>query len=86
MLKTSSNSNPASVAGAIAGKIKTGHKAEITAIGAGAVNNAVKGIAIARGYVAPLGYNLVCTPCFSTVQIEGENRTVNAIKFIVEAI
>ena len=53
------------------------------AIGAGALNQAIKGIAIARGYVAPTGKNLVCTPAFSDIVLDGEERT--AIKLIVEA-
>lgn len=52
------------------------------AIGAGAVNQAVKAIAIARGYVAPSGIDLVCVPAFADVEIEGEERT--AIKFLVK--
>lgn len=53
------------------------------AIGAGALNQAIKGIIIARGYVAPTGKNLVCTPAFSDILVDGEERT--AIKLIVEA-
>lgn len=55
---------------------------EIQAIGAGAVNQAIKAIAIARGYVAPNGINLICIPAFSEVEIDGEERT--AIKFVVQ--
>ena len=53
------------------------------AIGAGALNQAIKSVAIARGYVAPTGKNLVCIPAFSDITIEGEERT--AIKLIIEA-
>ena len=56
---------------------------EIQAIGAGALNQAIKSIAIARGYVAPSGKDLVCIPAFSDIVIDGEERT--AIKLIVEA-
>lgn len=56
--------------------------AEIQAIGAGAVNQAVKAVAIARGFVAPGGIDLVCVPAFTDIIIDGEERT--AIKFIVE--
>lgn len=77
VLKVASNSNPNKVAGVIREK----GKAELQAIGAGAVNQAVKAIAIARGYLAPSGINLVCVPAFAEVQINGETRT--AIKFIV---
>jgi len=81
--KVSSKSNPNSVAGAIARLIKEKGKAEIQAIGAGAINQAIKSIAIARGFVAPSGKNLVCIPAFSDISIDGEERT--AIKLIVQA-
>lgn len=81
-LKISTNSNPNSVAGAIAGMIKEYGKVELQAIGAGAVNQAVKAIAIARGFVAPAGVDLVCIPAFAEVQVESEDRT--GIKFIVK--
>lgn len=82
LLKISSNSNPNSVAGAIAGLIKDKKKVEMQAIGAGALNQAIKAIAIARGFVAPLGVNLVCIPAFADVKVEGEERT--GIKLIVK--
>ena len=82
VLKISSKSNPNSVAGAIAGLVKESNKAEMQAIGAGALNQAVKAIAIARGFVAPSGMDLVCIPAFTDVAIDGEERT--AIKLIVE--
>ena len=56
---------------------------EIQAIGAGSLNQAIKAIAIARGYVAPSGKDLICIPAFSDIIIDGEERT--AIKLIVEA-
>ena len=83
VLKISSKSNPNSVAGAIAGLVKEENKAEMQAIGAGALNQAIKAIAIARGFVAPSGKNLICIPAFTDISIEGEERT--AIKLIVEA-
>lgn len=78
----SAKSSPNSVAGALAGVIREKGVAEIQAIGAGALNQAVKAVAIARGFVAPSGLDLVCIPAFADVQIEGEERT--AIKLIVE--
>lgn len=81
MLKVSSKSNPNDVAGAIAGVLSEKELVEMQAVGAGAVNQAVKAIAIARGFVATLGVNLICVPAFSTVIIENEERT--AIKFII---
>ena len=81
VLKISSKSNPNSVAGAIAGLVKENNYAEMQAIGAGALNQAVKAVAIARGFVAPSGVDLVCVPAFAEVQVEGEERT--GIKLIV---
>ena len=81
LLKVSSKSNPKAVAGALAGVIREEGKAELQAIGAGAVNQAVKAIAIARGFTATSGINLTCIPAFVDVEIEGEERT--AIKFLV---
>ena len=83
VLKISSKSNPNSVAGAIAGLVKESTRAEMQAIGAGALNQAVKAIAIARGFVAPTGKNLICIPAFTDILVDGEERT--AIKLIVEA-
>ena len=82
VLKVSSKSNPNSVAGALAGVLREKFIAEIQAIGAGALNQAVKAIAIARGFVAPSGMDLVCVPAFTDINIEGDQKT--AIKLIVE--
>lgn len=70
------------MAGALAAVVREKKFVEIQAIGAGAVNQAIKAIAIARGYVAPNGINLICIPAFSEVEIDGEERT--AIKFVVQ--
>lgn len=82
-LKVSSKSSPASVAGAIAGMIKDGICVEIQAVGAGAVNQAVKAIAISRGFLSPNGIDIVCVPSFVDIVIEGEYRT--AIRFTVNS-
>lgn len=82
LLKVSSKSNPNSVAGAIAGVVREKGVAEIQSIGAGALNQAVKAVAIARGFLAPLGIELVCIPAFSEINVDGEERT--AIKLIIE--
>ena len=82
-LKVSSKSDSNRVAGALATVLREQSSVEIQAIGAGALNQAIKGIAIARGFVAPSGKNLVCIPAFSDITIDGEERT--AIKLIVEA-
>ena len=83
ILKVSAKSNPNSVAGALAGVMREKGGAEIQAIGAGALKQAIKSVAIARGFVAPGGIDLVCVPAFTDIQIEGEERT--AIKLIVES-
>ena len=82
ILKVSAKSNPNSVAGALAGVLRERGDAEIQAIGAGALNQAIKSVAIARGFVAPGGIDLVCVPAFTDIEIEGEERT--AIKLTVE--
>lgn len=82
VLKVSSKSNPNSVAGALAGVIREKGAAEMQVIGAGALNQAVKAIAIARGFVAPGGLDLICTPAFTDIKINGEERT--AIRLLVE--
>ena len=82
VLKVAAASSPNSVAGALAGVLREEGTAELQAIGAGAINQAVKAVAIARGYVAPSGIDLFCIPAFTDIMIEGEERT--AIKFIVE--
>jgi stage V sporulation protein S len=82
VLKVSAKSNPNSVAGALAGVIRENGNAEVQAIGAGAINQAVKAVAIARGFVAPSGVDLICIPAFTDICIDGEERT--AIKFIIQ--
>lgn len=82
ILKVSSHSTPNSVAGAIASVVRDKNAVEVQAVGAGASNQAIKAIAIARGYLAPVGIDLICIPAFANVLIDGEDRT--AIKFICE--
>lgn len=82
-LKVSSKSSPASVAGAIAGMIKDGVPVEMQAVGAGAVNQAIKAIAISRGFLSPIGIEIACIPSFADIIIDGEYRT--AIRFAVVA-
>lgn len=82
ILKVSSKSKPNSVAGALAGVLRERGTAEMQAIGAGALNQAVKAVAIARGIVAPGGMDLICIPAFKEIQINGVERT--AIRLIVE--
>ena len=82
VLKVSTKSNPNSVAGALAAIIKERNTVEIQAVGAGAINQAVKAIAIARGFVAPSGKDIVCIPAFTDIEIDCEERT--AIKLIIQ--
>ena len=83
VLKVSADSKPKAVAGAIAAVLREKGMVEVQAVGAGAVNQAVKAIAITRGFVAPNGIDLVAVPAFTKVEIDGEERT--AIKFLIEA-
>lgn len=83
ILKVSTKSNPNSVAGALANIFREKGIVEIQAVGAGALNQAIKAVAIARGFIAPSGKNLVCIPAFQDILIEGEERT--AIKLTIEA-
>ena len=82
VLKVSSTTKPNSIAGAIAGIIREEGKVQIQTIGAAALNQTIKGIAIARGYIAPTGHELICTPFFNDIEVNGEIRT--AIVLTVE--
>jgi stage V sporulation protein S len=82
IIKVSARSRTASVAGAIAGIIRDVGQAEVQAIGAGAVNQAVKAIAIARGYLLEEEKDIVCVPSFVEVSIDGSERT--ALRILVE--
>lgn len=82
-LRVSSKSEPSKVAGAIAGMIKDGLPVELQAVGAGAVNQAVKAIAIARGFLSPVGIKTACVPIFVDIDIDEEERT--AIRLVIEA-
>ena len=84
VLKVSSKSNPNKVAGAIAGALSKAGKVEIQAIGAGAVNQAVKAVAIARRFLEEKGQELYMVPGFIEVEIEGQARTGMSIKVLLE--
>ncbi len=84
LLKVSTKSNPNAVAGAIANILKEQSKVEIQAIGAGSINQVVKAIAIARGFLVLSGQDLYCIPVFAEVEIE--NKVKTAIKFIVSVV
>ncbi len=82
IIKVSARSRTAAVAGAIAGVMREAHHAEVQAIGAGAVNQAVKAIVIAKGYLAEEGVHIICVPSFVDVDIDAQERT--AIRFAIE--
>lgn len=85
-LKVSSKSSPASVAGAIAGMVKDGVPVNIQCVGAGAVNQAIKAMAIARGFLIPTGFDISCAPVFSDILINGESRTAIRLSVYVHHI
>ena len=82
IIKVSAKSRSTAVAGAIAAVMREHHYAEVQAIGAGAVNQAVKALAIARGYLEGDQIAIICVPYFTEVDIEGQERT--AVRFVVE--
>jgi len=82
ILKVSANTKPNSIAGAIAGIIREEGRVQIQTIGAAALNQTVKGIAIARGYIAPTGKEVICIPFFKDIEVNGEIKT--AIVLTVE--
>ena len=84
ILKVSSKSNPNLVAGALVNILKEDNKAEIHSIGAGALNQAIKAVAIARGYLTPSGQDLISIPSFLEVKIEDQIKT--AIKLEIKLI
>lgn len=82
VIKVSAKSRPTAVAGAIAGVMRENNTAHMQAIGAGAVNQAVKAIAIASGYLTDDQIGIACTPCFTEVTIDGQERT--AMLFVIK--
>lgn len=85
-LKVSSKSSPASVAGAIAGMVKDGVSVTMQCVGAGAVNQAIKAMAIARGFLIPTGLDISCSPVFSDIVINGESRTAIRLSIFVHKL
>ncbi len=82
VIKVAATSRSTAVAGAIAGVMREHRFAEVQAIGAGAVNQAVKALAIARGYLEGDGIDITCLPQFMEIDIDGQERT--AVRFTVE--
>jgi stage V sporulation protein S len=83
IIKVAASSRTSAVAGAIAGVFRENQHVEVQAIGASAVNQSVKALALAKGYLAEDGYDIVCVPHFVDVDIDGKLRT--AIKFTVDS-
>lgn len=81
-IKVASKSNPNAVAGMIAAMVKENGKAEIICVGAGALNQSIKAVCIARGFLAPSGLDLVCTPSFNQITLNGNART--SIKLVID--
>ena len=84
MIKVSSKSKPNNVAGALANIIKENKEVEVQVVGAGAINQLIKAIIICRGYLAPVGINVVCIPSFSTVKIDNFDKT--GIKILIKSL
>jgi stage V sporulation protein S len=82
VLKVSSKSSPNAVAGAMASVLRQTGAVEVQVVGAGALNQAVKAMAIARGFVVSSGIDLICVPNFADIEIDGQSRT--ALRLLVE--
>jgi stage V sporulation protein S len=82
VLKVAAQSKPTAVAGAVAGLIREEGHAELQAIGAGAVNQAIKAIAISRSYLSPQHLDIICVPTFMEVEINHSQRT--GLRLVVE--
>lgn len=82
LLKVSSRSNPNAVAGAFAGVVREQGRVEVQVVGAGALNQAIKAVAIARSMLTTQGLDLVCAPAFAEIEIDGQPRT--AMQLVVE--
>jgi len=80
IIKVAADSRSTAVAGAIAGVIRERGKVDVRAIGASAVNQAVKAVAIARGYLMPEGIDIVCIPSFAEVTIDGQEKTAISLR------
>jgi stage V sporulation protein S len=79
-LKVSAKSNPNAVAGALAAVLRERETAEVQAVGAGAINQAIKAVAIARSYLKGAKLDVVCTPSFVLVEIDESERTAISLQ------
>jgi stage V sporulation protein S len=86
IIKVAAVSRPPAVAGAIAGVIREQGRVDVRAIGASAVNQAVKAVAIARGYLMPEGIDIVCIPSFAEVVIDGQERTIIVLRIETNSV
>ena len=84
LIKVSSKSKPNNVAGALANIIKEKKEINVQVVGAGALNQLVKSIIICKGYLAPIGINIVCIPSFTNVKIDNIDKT--GIKMLIKAL
>ena len=84
ILKVSSKSSPNSIAGALAGVVREKGSAELQAVGAGAINQAIKATAIARGFMVQSGMDIVCSPSFTEVTIDGAEKTAQYLEHCIE--
>ena len=84
MIKVSSKSKPNNVAGALANIIKENSEVEVQVVGAGALNQLIKAIIICRGYLTPIGINIVCIPSFSSLKIDNIDKT--GIKILIKSL
>ena len=84
MMRVSSSSQPSKVAGALTSLLREHQKVQIQVIGAAALNQAMKAIAISRGYIAPSGYELYCIPSFYDLTID--NQVITSLRLNVESV
>ena len=84
IIKVAAGSRPPAVAGAIAGVIRERGRVDVRAIGASAVNQAVKAVVIARSYLMPEGIDIVCIPSFAEVMIDGQERTAICLEIVTD--
>lgn len=83
VLKVSSTTIPAKLAGSISECVRSSGVVELRSIGAGSVNQSIKAIAISRGHLAPMGIEITCQPAFLNASIDGESKTVIIIKVFI---
>ena len=83
VFKVASKTNPGDLAAAIAGAVREEHEVEMNTIGAGAVNQAIKAVAIARGFLAPAGIEVAIVPSFKEQELNGRSTTAMALEVVI---